>query len=68
MIADGNLLHANVNDTNLGVNDGATNADESERGAVDAPESSASDNESSDDEDANEEDSDEEQEAEAEER
>ena len=74
MIADGNLLHANVNDTNPGVNDGATNADESayadesERGAVDAPESSASDDESSDDEDANEEDSDEEQEAEAEER
>ena len=74
MIADGNLLHANVNDTHPGVNDGATNADESayadesERGAVDAPESSASDDESSDDEDANEEDSDEEQEAEAEER
>ena len=74
MIADGNLLHANVNDTNPGVNDGATNADESayadesERGAVDAPESSASDDESSDDEDAYEEDSDEEQEAKAEER
>ena len=74
MIADGNLLHANVNDTNPCVNDGATNADESayadesERGAVDAPKSSASDDESSDDEDANEEDSDEEQEAEAEER
>jgi len=73
MIADGNLLHANVNDTNPGVNDGANadesaHADESEHGAVDAPESSASDDESSDDEDANEEDSDEEQEAKAEER
>jgi len=73
MIADGNLLNANVNDTNPGVNDGANadesaHADESERGAVDAPESFASDDESSDDEDANEEDSDEEQEAEAEER